>query len=52
MVVTDYNTCFNDLLNIGDMECPYILVDDSKNIPSIMNAIVNFLEYNKEILYD
>lgn len=47
----DYNTCFNDLLNIGDMETPYILVDDSKNIPTVMNAIISFLDFHKGNYY-
>lgn len=42
----DYTTSFNDLLNIGDMKVPYILVDDTR-MDSVSNAVKNFLDHNK-----
>lgn len=42
----DYTTSFNDLLNVGDMKVPYILVDDSR-MDAVSNAINNFLKKNE-----
>lgn len=39
----DYTTCYTDLMNCSRLKIPYILVDDSKNITTVSEAIKNFL---------